>query len=267
MERAAIFVDAGYYYAQGSYAAFGETLKRHFLVSAEAVFLRELEGAVRDLLPTGCEILRTYWYDGAQGGAPTPNQLVIGALPRVKLRLGRINSQGQQKGVDTLIVRDLMVLSQERSITHAFVLSGDEDLREGVAYAQDRGVVVGLLGIRGSRGTSQSSELAREADIIDERATQAAIASLARAVQPEVTVAAPVVDFVGAIDDVVKRWIDAATTTEIAALLSAKPNIPKDIDGQLLRAVSQGALGGRLLEEDEKRAVRRGFWERIGPKS
>ena len=65
MERAAIFVDAGYYYAQGSYAAFGETLKRHFLVSVEAIFLRDLEVAVSDLLPTGCEILRTYWYDGA----------------------------------------------------------------------------------------------------------------------------------------------------------------------------------------------------------
>jgi uncharacterized LabA/DUF88 family protein len=139
MQKAAVFVDAGYYYAQGSYAALGTTIRRHELICDEAEFLADLTGVIIALLPADGEVLRTYWYDGARNGRPTEAHLAIGALQRVKLRLGRINSAGQQKGVDSLIVRDLMVLSQERSITHAFVLSGDEDLREGVVYAQDRG--------------------------------------------------------------------------------------------------------------------------------
>jgi len=42
-------------------------------------------------------ILRTYWYDAAQDGIPTSEQLVIASLPFVKLRLGRL-SGGHQKG-------------------------------------------------------------------------------------------------------------------------------------------------------------------------
>ena len=58
-----------------------------------------------------------------------------------------------------------MVLSQERSIDRAVVLAGDEDLREGIEYAQDRGVLVTVIGIADRRGgTSQSLELRREAD-------------------------------------------------------------------------------------------------------
>ena len=76
-----------------------------------------------------------------------------------------MNAADQQKGVDTLIVRDVMVLSQERSIDRAVVLAGDEDLREGIEYAQDRGVLVTVVGIADERGnTSQSIELRREAD-------------------------------------------------------------------------------------------------------
>ncbi len=270
MERAAIFVDAGYYYAQGSYAAFGLTLKRHDLVADEEMFLKLLGDAVGSILPSNCEVLRTYWYDGAQDGSPSPQHLVIGSLPRVKLRLGRINREGQQKGVDTLIVRDLMVLSQERSITHAFVLSGDEDLREGVAYAQDRGVLVGLLGIHGARGTSQSRELTREADIVlDEQATNAAKQSLARA-DPGPTdnahstkVDSPNFDCRPAVRDFVGSWRSTASESEITELVAARPVLPGPLDGHLLREVSKRVLGEASLDEQQKRDARKTFWEEM----
>ena len=86
-------------------------------------------------LAAGCcaaPVLRTYWYDGAKDGIPTTEQQRIAALANVKLRLGRLNTNNQQKGVDALIYRDLMTLASERAVTDAFLVSGDEDLREGV---------------------------------------------------------------------------------------------------------------------------------------
>jgi len=270
MERAAIFVDAGYYYAQGSYATFGILLKRHELVADEEMFLKLLGDAVSGILPSNCEVLRTYWYDGAQDGSPSPQHLIIGSLPRVKLRLGRINREGQQKGVDTLIVRDLMVLSQERSITHAFVLSGDEDLREGVAYAQDRGVCVGLLGIHGARGTSQSRELAREADIVlNEQATNAAKQSLTRA-DPSSADHAHSTKVISAgfdcrivVRQFVGSWRSTASESEITELVAARPILPGPLDGHLLREVSKLILGEASLDEQQKRDARKTFWEEM----
>lgn len=109
-------------------------------------------------------MLRIYWYDGAIGGArPTTDQAFLAHLEDVKLRLGFVNSSGQQKGVDSLIVTDLIELARLKSITDAVVLSGDEDVRVGVQIAQNHGVRVHLLGIAPSRG-SQSAQLLQEAD-------------------------------------------------------------------------------------------------------
>ena len=115
-----------------------------------AAFCSMLHQRVEQRVPGA--VRRTYWYDGGRLGNPSPEQHIIAALPLVKLRLGRVNSAGQQQGVDTLTVRDLMVLSQERCIDRAVVLAGDEDLREGIEYAQDRGVLVTVIGIADRRG-------------------------------------------------------------------------------------------------------------------
>ena len=81
------------------------------------------------------EVLRLYWYDAAKDRIPSPDQQRIGALPYVKLRLGTI-SGGRQKGVDALIFRDMLTLSRERAIGGAYLLTGDEDLREAVVFCQ-----------------------------------------------------------------------------------------------------------------------------------
>ncbi|MGH2470011.1 MAG: NYN domain-containing protein, partial [Chloroflexota bacterium] len=163
MGNLCIFVDAGYLFKQGSSAALHAKLGRHDLLFNALDFMAALRAWLRECYPED-ELLRTYWYDGAKQGVPSPDQLDVASLAFVKLRLGRINSAGQQKGVDTLMVRDLMVLSQERSIHRAVVLSGDEDLREGIEYAQDRGVRVALVGIDAAGDRSQSVELVRESD-------------------------------------------------------------------------------------------------------
>jgi uncharacterized LabA/DUF88 family protein len=69
----------------------------------------------------------------------------------------------QQKGVDSLIVHDLITLAHERAVATIYLLAGDEDLREGVAAAQRLGVQVILLGIP-TKSPNQSLPLIREAD-------------------------------------------------------------------------------------------------------
>ena len=116
--------------------------------------------------------LRTYWYDGAPGphGELTADHHRIASLPNLKLRLGRV-IHGQQKGVDTLITLDLLTLARERSVATAYLLTGDEDLREAVVAAQLLGVQVVLLGVPPGDGSRQSFTLINECDehlVLDE---------------------------------------------------------------------------------------------------
>ena len=76
--------------------------------------------------------LRVYWYDGVIGyKGPTLQQTDLAHLDNVKLRLGFVNSFGEQKGVDSLIVTDLIELVRNHAISDAVLLSGDEDIRIG----------------------------------------------------------------------------------------------------------------------------------------
>jgi uncharacterized LabA/DUF88 family protein len=56
-------------------------------------------------------------------------------MPDVKIRLGYINGAGQQKGVDSLIVTDLIELARNQAISDAYLVSGDGDLRVAVQIA------------------------------------------------------------------------------------------------------------------------------------
>jgi hypothetical protein len=74
-----------------------------------------------------------------------------------------VNSKGEQKGVDSLIVTDLMDLARNQAISDALIMSGDEDIRVGVQVAQTFGVRTHLVGVKPARG-SQSPDLVQEAD-------------------------------------------------------------------------------------------------------
>jgi uncharacterized LabA/DUF88 family protein len=166
MKRTVICVDAGYLFAQGSVALAGTKLSRSVLALDPAIALEELMNFAKAKI-SGHTLLRVYWYDGALGLRPTLEQEQLAHLDNVKVRLGLINSAGQQKGVDSLIVTDLIELARLGAICDAVLLSGDEDVRIGVQIAQNYGVRIHLLGIEPSRG-SQSKALLQEADTTSE---------------------------------------------------------------------------------------------------
>jgi uncharacterized LabA/DUF88 family protein len=115
----------------------------------------------------GASLLRVYWYDGALSRRLTLEHASLAHMDYIKLRLGFVTGRGQQKGVDSLIVTDLIDLARNHAITDALVLSGDEDIRIGVQIAQSFGVRVHLVGIIPSRG-SQSIQLLQESDTTTE---------------------------------------------------------------------------------------------------
>ncbi|MFZ0666139.1 MAG: NYN domain-containing protein [Acidimicrobiales bacterium] len=275
MGSLSVFVDAGYLFKQGSGAVLKAKLGRHEIALDAHKFIDALVAWGCERYPKD-ELLRTYWYDGARHGVPTPDQLHVAALPFVKLRLGRINSSGQQKGVDTLIVRDLMVLSQERSIQRAIVLSGDEDLREGIDYAQDRGVRVAVVGIDANGDRSQSVELVREADeslvlpttILDgiltrkelpPRSTEVRIAPVSPLVSPE---SADEVRFVTCAKEFARHWLEQTTSSEVAAIVADRPRIPRDLDALILQHAVR-ATGVFTIADEPRRAMRAAFWAEI----
>jgi hypothetical protein len=83
----------------------------------------------------------------------------------LKLRLGSLNNAGEQKGVDSLIVTDLIELARNRAITDAVIVSGDEDLRVAVQVAQTFGVRVHVLAV-GESSRNVSAALQMEADSV-----------------------------------------------------------------------------------------------------
>jgi uncharacterized LabA/DUF88 family protein len=162
MDRTAVFVDAGYLFAAGSTLIAGERLRRSELVlDPEALLelLRDLNSQI-----SGLPLLRVYWYDGSSSG-PTGQQLSLAYRPGVKLRLGSVNQQQQQKGVDSLFVSDLINLARNRAMADALLVTGDEDVRIGVLQAQEYGVRVHLIGIDAPTGQHNlSGSLVQEAD-------------------------------------------------------------------------------------------------------
>ena len=168
MDRFAIFVDAGYLLAEGGKLCLGvesrSSAKDNYQIKCNYDFLFK---NLIDIAGKNCNLplLRIYWYDGAKDGIPDDEQKDISRMPNVKIRLGRMTSQGQ-KGVDSLIYRDITTLAQNRSIATGYLLAGDEDLRIGISTAQDMGVRIGLLGVPDSNPShpNQSEPLIREAD-------------------------------------------------------------------------------------------------------
>lgn len=259
-------MDAGYLFAAGGELCCGTRARNRLQLDAAAT-----NRLLTDLATARCKlpVLRTYWYDGARDGIPSTAQQVVASLPNVKLRLGRLSAKNQQKGVDALIYRDLMTLAQERAICEAFLLSGDEDLREGVRAAQDQGVRVTLIGIDPvSQDYNQSRDLVHEADEVVrlDRRRLAALFSLAKPTASPVAAAtggpsSPDLGDLGR--EFASQWLGRATDTELASLKAQSPRIPKTLDVELLR-FSEQALSTSLRGSDEQhRLLRRSFWGAI----
>ncbi|HEH8419025.1 NYN domain-containing protein [Pseudomonas aeruginosa] len=164
MDRLGIFVDAGYLFAQGSLAISGNVQKRLNLSINEQAVITQLTQTA-DELSGGIPLLRIYWYDAIGSKGPTLEQKRLANSNNVKVRMGTLNGSGEQKGVDSMIVIDMIELARNHAITDAVLVSGDEDVRVGVQFAQSYGVRVHLIGIAAATGkNNQSPSLVQEAD-------------------------------------------------------------------------------------------------------
>ena len=286
MDRAGIFVDAGYLLAEAGSLCLG-TKRRHLIACDYGLLHQTLQRRATE--ECGLPPLRTYWYDAALDAQPNNDQRRISTLPNLKLRLGRL-SGGRQKGVDSLIVLDLLTLARERAITVAFVLSGDEDLREGILQAQALGVEVVLLGID-SPGENQAPTLVAEADrhivlqqefFEDILTNQAKDAESSWKAPPDVrrpSIAAPRsaavppplnVEMSGGRSSertfgrqFAEQWATAdVPEARLLRIVRGFPTLPKDIDAPMLREAEE-QFGSLREDEPRRRAIRGGFQERL----
>jgi uncharacterized LabA/DUF88 family protein len=142
--KSVIFVDAGFLLATGGLRVTGNSLR-----SAFSVQYKSLVDGIQDFVSDrdSRDLLRMYWYDAAKDGLFSDEHKRIGLLPGVKVRLGRMSYNGEQKGVDLKLGLDLVGVARNRSADVAYLLSGDDDLAEAVEAAQDLGMKVVLLGI------------------------------------------------------------------------------------------------------------------------
>lgn len=167
MDRYAIFVDAGYFFTQASQMLSSKkSYTRSELSLTDALGLKNLLIAKAEESLGNTRLLRIYWYDGVKFKL-TPMQRQIVEMDDLQLRVGTINGKGQQKGVDSLIVTDLLELATNHAITDALVITGDSDLAVGISIAQKKGVRIAVMGLHDDVigvGHSQSFEITSIAD-------------------------------------------------------------------------------------------------------
>ncbi|HEY8456541.1 MAG TPA: NYN domain-containing protein [Actinopolymorphaceae bacterium] len=288
----AILIDVGYLYAAAGEVLFGARERREYRVTADEL-IQMLQKQAAEGLPG--ELLRVYWYDAAHDRVPTVDQRVIAALPMVKVRLGNLNKQGQQKGVDALIRGDLDALARHGAVTDAVLLAGDEDLVSAVEAAQAYGVRVHLWGVEPSYGSNQAERLVWEADTVQvlsadllrpyfRRAPHPVPAPTTHGAMPTpadvfagrppvkparatgpgtVSKLGPNPDTVEEIGEhVAQKWILTRGRDNIRDLLPG-PILPTVIDTELL-IEAEKELGHSLRPYPEARVwLRNGFWARV----
>jgi hypothetical protein len=175
-------------------------------------------------------LLRVHWYDAAHDGVPDTVQQKIGLLPRVKLRLGRIGFDGEQKGVDLRIGLDLVAHSRNAAVEVIYLVSGDDDLTEAVEEAQAHGVQIIVLAVPAKSGEPHgvSRHLQSAADGLDLLAADAlttaiqprSAAARTTAASPEPVTVAPPTPALLANREQVPQSVTPATSTPVPPVTS-----------------------------------------------
>jgi len=189
----------------------------------------------------------------------------------VTARFAQTAFTGEQKGVDSLIVTDLIELARNRAISDAILISGDEDLRIAVQLAQTFGVRVHILAV-GDAGKNVSSSLKMEADsleLLDSAwlskyikitgpAPLAATSAPVIPTQPAKVVSQNTLDQTTHL--ICKELLDEADVDALANLkahLSTSTTIPPEFDRKLIAKTAKAV--NRRLSSDEMRKIR-GFF-------
>ena len=252
-----IFVDAAYLLVTGSKViSSGSTKSRNVVI--DPVRVSDSLKCLATELSDGARLLRIYWYDGGlpNEGLTSAHRSLADARD-VKLRLGIVSGlagRRRQKGVDTLLVTDLIELSRNRSISDALLLTGDEDVRGAVQIAQSLGVRVHLLGVAPAR-ESQSDFLRREADTMSEwdarELSEFMTESIGWIRPPDLPVGTSSLPMERAIEQAVRQIIDACNPNQLTAVKDeSQPAVVGDIRGKLLAMCRH--LAGRRLNPAEK---------------
>jgi uncharacterized LabA/DUF88 family protein len=261
----AIFVDAGYLYAAVGRLVAGTEDRRAIDLDAEGLIAALIDRACTAFADS--RLLRVYWYDGARRRIHTAEQQSIAELPDVKVRLGNLNANNQQKGVDSLIRSDLESLARHRAISDAALLGGDEDLVSAVEAAQGYGARVHLWGIEAPEGRNQAEPLLWEVDsqrTLDLDFFKPYVSRRTAATYAPAGTARPTRDdvrFVGA--QIAAKWLAERGRDTVVELLPGHPYLPGSVDQDLLveaEGVLQYSLRGQA---DLRRALRDGFWDHL----
>lgn len=268
MQQVAIFVDAGYLFAAGSAVLAGTKQPREEITLDQEKVVAALMQAAETVAPS-VRLLRIYWYDGIRPyQSPSAQQTSIGLTANVKLRLGMINSFGQQKGVDALIVTDMIDLARNQAISDALVVAGDEDVRVGVQVAQTFGVRVHLLGIEPSRA-NQSPHLVQEVDshLELDKATVSSFMGFSklelRAVEKpiEARLRGDVEPGTDSVIPIILERFSSAQLADIKQHIEITSNLPREVDAPILAEARK--LLNRDLDNSEKRELRKAAKARI----
>lgn len=261
----AIFVDAGYLYAAAGRLVAGTEDRRAFDLDAEGLIDALIDKA-RTIFADS-RLLRVYWYDGARRRIHTSEQQSIAELPDVKVRLGNLNANNQQKGVDSLIRSDLESLARHRAISDAALLGGDEDLVSAVEAAQGYGARVHLWGIEAPEGRNQAEPLLWEVDSQRTFDLDFFKPYVARRTGPAYESAHTLrpsredVRFIGA--QIAAKWLSSRGRDALLELLPGHPYLPGPVDQDLL-VEAEGMLQYSLRgQADLRRALRDGFWQHL----
>ena len=150
MNRYVVMVDAGYLLRQAVEVISKRQSDRRgdLRVVDPTALVGMLIGKAQEVLAlSGKELLRVYWYDGVMPNGLTPQQKALIEVDDLQFRAGTVNSAKQQKGVDSLIMTDLIELTSHHAICDAVLVTGDSDLAVGIELAQKRGVRIAVLGV------------------------------------------------------------------------------------------------------------------------
>lgn len=142
--RYSIHIDAGYLWGALATRETGSSNRAAIAIDESALIKALIKLTGED---SGLRLLRVHWYDAARDGIPDANQRRVGLIDSVKLRMGRISPAGDQKGVDLRLGLDLVSLGVNRAVETAYLISGDDDLTEAVADAQELGVQIKLIAV------------------------------------------------------------------------------------------------------------------------